>query len=70
MEAHPPLCDNSYVLAVADGVGGAAFGEVASMLALQAGYDLTTTAFKWHFNVSKAESLNIASQCCAHSAQR
>ena len=45
---------------MADGVGGAAFGEIASMLALQAGYVLTTTAFKWPFNVSKAESLEIA----------
>lgn len=65
-ETHPPLCDNSYVLAVADGVGGAAFGEVASMLALQAGYDLTTTAFKWPFNVSEPESLNIADAIRTH----
>lgn len=65
-ETHPPLCDNSYVLAVADGVGGAAFGEVASLLALQAGYDLTTTAFKWPFNVSEPESLNIADAIRTH----
>ena len=59
-ETHPPRCDNSYVLAVADGVGGAAFGEIASLLALQAGYDLTTTAFNWPFNVTEPESLDIA----------
>lgn len=65
-ETHPPLCDNSYVLAVADGVGGAAFGEIASMLALQAGYDLTTTAFKWPFNVTESESLNITEAIRVH----
>ena len=65
-KTHPPLCDSSYVLAVADGVGGAAFGEIASMLALQAGYDLTTTAFKWPFNVTESESLDIAQAIRVH----
>ena len=65
-QTHPPLCDSSYVLAVADGVGGAAFGEIASMLALQAGYDLTTTAFKWPFNVTEPESLDIADAIRVH----
>lgn len=65
-ETHPPLCDDSYVLAVADGIGGAAFGEVASLLALKEGYDLTTTAFKWPFNVSEPESLNIADAIRTH----
>ncbi len=65
-ETLPQLCDSSYVLAVADGVGGAAFGEIASLLALKAGFDLTTTAFKWHFNVSEAESLEIAEALKVH----
>ena len=65
-ETHPPLCDSSYVLAVADGVGGSAFGEIASLLALKAGYDLTTTAFKWPFNVSEPESLDIAEAIRVH----
>ena len=65
-QTHPPLSDSSYVLAVADGVGGAAFGEIASMLALQAGYDLTTTAFKWPFNVTEPESLDIADAIRVH----
>ena len=47
--------DEAYALAVADGVGGAAFGELASMLALRTGWDLTGRAFKWNFNPSKAE---------------
>jgi serine/threonine protein phosphatase PrpC len=47
--------DDAYVLSVADGIGGAAFGELASMLALRAGWDLTTSAFKWHFKASDHE---------------
>ncbi len=47
--------DEAYALAVADGVGGAAFGELASMLALRTGWELTGKAFKWNFNPSKAE---------------
>jgi protein phosphatase len=50
------LHDDVYAMAVADGIGGAAFGEMASMLALQAGWDLTTHAFKWHFQVNEAEA--------------
>ena len=47
--------DEAYALAVADGVGGAAFGELASMLALRTGWELTGKAFKWNFNPSKSE---------------
>lgn len=47
--------DEAYVFAVADGVGGAAFGELASMLALRTGWELTGTAFKWNFKLSEAE---------------
>ncbi len=31
--------DTAYVLGVADGIGGAAFGELASMLALRSGWE-------------------------------
>jgi serine/threonine protein phosphatase PrpC len=47
--------DEAYSMAVADGIGGAEFGEVASMLALKTGWELTGKAFKWHFNPSEAE---------------
>jgi len=47
--------DEAYAMAVADGIGGAAFGEVASMLALRTGWELTGKAFKWNFNPSAAE---------------
>jgi protein phosphatase len=51
--------DDAYGLVVADGVGGAAFGELASMLALSTGWNLTTGAFKWHFNVNEREAEEI-----------
>lgn len=57
-EARVPksLHDDVYAMAVADGIGGAAFGEMASMLALQTGWKLTTHAFKWHFQVNENEA--------------
>lgn len=50
-----PPGDEAFAMAVADGIGGAAFGEVASMLALRTGWELTGKAFKWNFNPSEAE---------------
>ena len=47
--------DEAYALAVADGMGGAAFGEFASMLALRTGWELTGKAFNWLFKSSEAE---------------
>lgn len=51
--------DEAYALAVADGIGGAAFGEVASMLALRTGWELTGKAFKWNFHLSEVEIAEI-----------
>lgn len=48
--------DEVYAMAVADGIGGAAFGEFASLLALKTGWDLTTHAVKWHFQVNDNEA--------------
>src|SRR3979409_2528417 len=39
--------DTAYLLAVADGIGGKAFGELASMLALRSGWEQATSAIKW-----------------------
>ena len=54
-DACPPHQDSVYAFAVADGVGGAAFGELASELALRTGWELTTRAFKWGFSLSENE---------------
>jgi protein phosphatase len=51
----PPADDVAYVMAVADGVGGAAFGELASMLALRSGWDLAPGTIKWTWIITDRE---------------
>src|SRR6516165_1282869 len=41
-----PADDVSYVMAVADGVGGMAFGELASMLVLRSGWEQAPNSIK------------------------
>jgi protein phosphatase len=50
-----PADDIAYVLAVADGVGGAAFGELASMLALRSGWEQSPGAIKWTWIITERE---------------
>jgi protein phosphatase len=50
-----PADDVGYVLAVADGMGGAAFGELASALALSSGWDQAPGAIKWTWVVTDRE---------------
>lgn len=50
-----PADDTAYVLAVADGMGGAAFGELASMLALKSGWDQAPSAIKWTWIINDRE---------------
>lgn len=47
---------SAYVLAVADGMGGRAFGEMASFLALRTGWDLGTGEIKWTMKVNDHET--------------
>ena len=58
-ESHSIRKDEAYALAVADGVGGAAFGELASMLALRTGCELTGQAFNWNFQLSEPEIADL-----------
>jgi protein phosphatase len=64
-DAYPPHEDSVYAFAVADGVGGAAFGELASEVALRTGWELTGKAFKWGFSLTQddvnemLENLNV-----------
>lgn len=46
----------AYVLAVADGMGGRAFGEMASFLALRTGWDLGSGEIKWTLKVNDQET--------------
>src|SRR5262249_47638056 len=50
-----PAADVSYVMVVADGVGGSAFGELASMLVLRSGWEQARNAIKWTWIVTEAE---------------
>ena len=58
-DAYSPRRDEAYALAVADGVGGAAFGELASMIALRTGCELTGKAFNWNFQLSETETSDL-----------
>ncbi len=46
----------AYTLCVADGLGGHAFGEMASFLALQAGWDLGAGEVKWTVKMNDREA--------------
>src|SRR4051812_3468708 len=54
-----PADDAAYVLAVADGMGGAAFGELASSLALRSGWDQAPAAIKWTWIVTEQEVADL-----------
>src|SRR6516162_176910 len=47
--------DVAYILTVTDGVGGAACGELASMLALRSAWDQAPGAIKWSWIITDRE---------------
>jgi protein phosphatase len=49
----------AYSLAVADGMGGHAFGELASFLALRTGWDLGVSEIKWPVKMNERESSEL-----------
>jgi protein phosphatase len=57
-----PSEDNVYVLAVADGMGGAAHGELASTMALRSAFDLGHSAVKWIFRINDQEVRDLQEQ--------
>jgi protein phosphatase len=56
----PPAQDESYAMTVADGVGGAAFGELASRIVFRVAWELTGRAFKWSFKLTQEELHELA----------
>jgi PPM family protein phosphatase len=57
-----PSEDSVYVLAVADGMGGAAHGELASTMALRSAFDLGHAAVHWVFRITDQEILDLKEQ--------
>jgi serine/threonine protein phosphatase PrpC len=57
-----PSDDVAYLMAVADGLGGAAFGELASMLALRSGWDQASNAIKWTWVITDEEIADLREQ--------
>jgi protein phosphatase len=51
-----PNQQETYSLAVADGLGGHAFGELASILALCGAWDLGSSEIKWPVKMNQSES--------------
>lgn len=51
----PKADDTGYVMAVADGLGGAKFGELASMLALRSAWEQAPQAIKWSWIITDKE---------------
>src|SRR5262245_7567293 len=49
----------AYAMVVADGIGGAAFGQVASALALRFGFELGLNEIKWPLHVTEKEILEV-----------
>jgi protein phosphatase len=50
-----PHDEDAYTMAVADGMGGRAFGELASQLALRTGWDLGSAELSWTVKASEDE---------------
>lgn len=58
--------DSAYAMAVADGMGGAKFGEFASRLALQKMFELAQQATSWVMKFTNPEVLQIRERVQAH----
>ncbi len=61
-ELLPQTREEAYTMMVADGLGGCAAGELASMLALQTAWELTSTAFNWPFQVGARVAEDVMEQ--------
>jgi protein phosphatase len=61
-ELLPDSTQDAYTLAVADGMGGQQFGEVASMLALRSGWDLGGGEIKWSVKMNPREAEELANK--------
>lgn len=51
--------DNAYAFAVADGLGGRKFGEIASLLAMRTGFELGGDEIKWSMKMNEREEAEL-----------
>ena len=51
--------DHAYTLAVADGMGGQNFGELASLLAMRTGWELGADEIKWSVRMNEQEDQEL-----------
>jgi PPM family protein phosphatase len=58
--------EQAYVMVVADGIGGEAFGELASMLALQTAWDLAERETCWSLNMNEDQAKELAEKFDAY----
>jgi protein phosphatase len=62
----PSQNEHTYSLAVADGMGGAEFGEIASMFALRSAFELGFEEIKWPMRLTDDEALEILEKIDAY----
>jgi protein phosphatase len=58
--------EEAYVMVVADGIGGEAFGELASMLALQTAWDLAERETCWTLNIAEEQAERLGEKFDAY----
>lgn len=56
--------DVAYTMVVADGMGGEAAGEVASMMAIAVGVNLRLNDVKWNLKINEQEAREIMDRTC------
>lgn len=62
----PPSVEAAFVLAVADGVGGGAFGEIASRLVLESVWELAGRATSWVMKFTDLDALQLRERVNAY----
>jgi PPM family protein phosphatase len=56
--------DVAYGMVVADGMGGEAAGEIASMMAITIGVNLRLNAVKWNLKINEQEARDLMDRAC------
>lgn len=65
-DAVPAFVDEDFLILVADGIGGEAFGEVASRLLLQSVWELTALATSWAMKFTDFEAQEFSNRIHAY----